>query len=167
MRALPAMIHQARCPARSIGMRTVRIAAGVLAAAVSLGTSPLAAEGLVAARTIRPQTVLRAEDVRLAPGPIDGAVTDPAAAIGLEARVTIFEGRPVRLADLSAPALVERNAVVTILYRRGALEIRSSGRALGRAAAGDSLRVLNTQSRTVIVGTLRPDGTVEVIRSEE
>lgn len=121
-----------------------------------------AAESLVAARTIPARSVIAAEDVMLVDADIPGALTGADPALGLEARVTIYAGRPVRAGDIGAPALVERNAIVTLVYRTGALSIRAEGRALSRAAAGEVVRVMNLESRTTVSGLVAPDGTILV-----
>lgn len=135
-----------------------------LALALALAPGgPAAADTLVAARTIRAQSQVLPGDITVLPGdgPAD-ALARPEAALGLEARVTIYAGRPLRAADLGPPALVERNQIVTLVFRRGPLTIQAEGRALGRAAAGDRLRAMNLASRSTIDGTVRPDGTVLV-----
>lgn len=117
---------------------------------------------LVATRMIRAQTVLSAEDVTVVEAEIPGALTNVADAVGLEARVTLYPGRPVRPGDLGPPALIDRNATVPIAYRRGGLTIMAEGRALDRAGVGDTLRVMNLASRSTVVGRLGPDGVVEL-----
>lgn len=120
------------------------------------------AESLVAARVIPAQGRIAAGDVMLVDAEIPGAVTSAAAAIGLETRVAIFPGRPVLAADLGPPALVERNGIVTLIYRAGTLTIRAEGRALQRAGQGESVRVMNLASKATVTGQVAPDGTVIV-----
>jgi flagellar basal body P-ring formation protein FlgA len=123
---------------------------------------PALAESLVAAQTIRAQSVLRAEDVVQVAADIPGALADPADAIGLEARATIYPGRPIRLADLGPPALVDRNEVVPLVYEMGPLSILTEGRALERGGEGDLIRILNIGSRTTVSGRVGADGIVRV-----
>ncbi len=133
-----------------------------LLVALLLAAAHAGARTLVAARTIRAQTVLAPGDLVTGPVAVPGALADPAAAIGLEARVILHAGRPVRAADLGPPALVERNALVTLAWRAGLLTIRAEGRALGRAGAGETVRVLNLASRATVTGRVAADGTVVV-----
>lgn len=126
--------------------------------------APAAAESLVAARSIPARSVIGPDDMRMATAAIPGALSDPAAAEGLEAKVTIYEGRPIRAGDLSAPALVERNQIVRLLFVRGPLEISADGRALDRGAAGDRIRVMNLASRAVVTGAVTGAGDVTVSR---
>lgn len=123
---------------------------------------PALADSVVATRPIRALAVLTAEDVTLVAADIEGALTEPAQAVGLEARVTIYPGRPVRAADLGPPAIIERNQLVPLTYRSGGLAIVTEGRALARGGAGDVIRVMNLTSRTTVTGQIAPDGTVDV-----
>ena len=120
-------------------------------------------EMVVAARTIRAGTVLSSGDLRLAPGDAPGALTDPGAAIGQETLVAIYAGRPIHPTNLGPPALVDRNQIVRLVYRSGALSIVADGRALGRAAEGEAVRVMNLSSRATVTGTVGGDGTVQVV----
>ncbi|WP_374645026.1 flagellar basal body P-ring formation chaperone FlgA [Tabrizicola sp.] len=130
--------------------------------ALLLFTAPALAESLVATRTIRAQSVIAAEDVALVEAALPGALADPGLAVGLEARVAIHAGRPVRAKDLAAPALVERNQLVRLFFLSGGLAIATEGRALARGAEGEVIRALNLASRTTVSGRVGPDGAVYV-----
>ncbi|NBB98888.1 MAG: flagellar basal body P-ring formation protein FlgA [Alphaproteobacteria bacterium] len=124
---------------------------------------PAWADGLVATRLIRPTDVVQVGDVALQSGTTaPGVAEDPAQVIGLEARVAIYPGRPVRLADLGPAAVIERNETVVMIYRHGGLTILSEGRALGRAALGESVTVMNGSSRQSVQGRVINFGQVEV-----
>lgn len=129
---------------------------------IVLIAQPAYADSLVATRTIRAQTVLTAEDLVLVAAEIPGALADPALAIGQEARVTLYAGRPVAASDLGPPALIDRNQTVALIYRSGGLSILTEGRALDRGAAGEVIRVMNLSSRLTVNGTISPDGSVIV-----
>lgn len=124
--------------------------------------APVSAESLVATRTIRAKTLISPEDLTLVNAELPGALTDPALAVGLEARVSIYAGKPVRLGDLGPPTLVERNQLVTLVYVSGGLAISTEGRALARGADGDQIRVMNLGSRNTVTGRIGPDGAVYV-----
>jgi flagella basal body P-ring formation protein FlgA len=123
---------------------------------------PAPADTVVAARTIRSLSLIGAEDLALVAGEVAGAATRLNEVVGLEARVILYPGRPIRLDQLGMPAVVERNQVVTLLYQAGGLTIETEGRALARAGVGDSLRVMNLASKKTVTGRVRDDGAVEV-----
>lgn len=120
------------------------------------------AEVLVPTRTIRAKEIIGAEDLMLKSAEVPGSFTDPAEVIGQEARVALYAGRPIRYADIGPPAIVDRNDLVTLFFDNGPLVITTEGRALGRGAAGDVIRVMNLTSRTTVSGQIRPNGSIEV-----
>ena len=125
--------------------------------------APVQAEVVLAARTLRAGTPITAADIVVSPdaAPL-GAASQPDQAIGQEALVTLYAGRPIPLSGLAPPALVERNQLVTLIFRRGGLDIRADGRALGRGAAGDEIRIMNLGSRSTIFGTVAGPALVTV-----
>ncbi|MEO0999211.1 MAG: flagellar basal body P-ring formation chaperone FlgA [Pseudomonadota bacterium] len=147
----------------------------LLLLALLIGTAPVAADApppgaaaapppthLVATRPIRSRTVLGPADVAATDGHVPGALVLPAEAVGLETRVALYAGRPVHPGDLGPPALVERNQIVTLSFLRGALAIRTEGRALDRGGAGERVRVMNLSSRQIVIGSVTGHQMVEV-----
>lgn len=124
---------------------------------------PAQADVLIAARTLRAGTLVEPGDVILTSdeAPL-GAAQAPEEAIGLEARVTLYANRPIPIASLGPAALVDRNQLVTIVFQSGGLEIRADGRALGRGAEGDEIRIMNLASRSTITGTVAGPALVSV-----
>lgn len=123
------------------------------------------AETLVATRLIRATEVIGPGDVTRAAPAVAGAASAPDQVIGLETRVAIYPGRPVRLADLGPAAVIERNEIVRMVYRQGGLMILSDGRAMARAALGDRITVMNLASRQSVQGIVASSGLVEVAGS--
>ena len=139
--------------------RLVFVALALVLAALQ---SAARADTVIAAGTIRGQTLIMPSDVALAEGTTPGALSDVSQAIGMEAAVNLYAGRPIRPGDLRPPAIVERNALVTLRYDHGGLMIVTEGRALDRAAAGESLRVLNLGSRNTVTARATEPGLVTV-----
>ncbi|TDL74209.1 flagellar basal body P-ring formation protein FlgA [Palleronia sediminis] len=134
---------------------------GLLALALLLAT-PAAADTLVAARTIRAQALLGPADLAILPGDLPGALARPSEAVGLEARVTLYAGRPIRPGDIGPPAIVERNQIVTMIFEAPGMRIVADARALDRAGVGDRVRAMNLGSRSTVVGTVTEAGTIVV-----
>jgi flagellar basal body P-ring formation protein FlgA len=134
----------------------------MLRMALILLAFPVQAETLVAARTIRAQTILDARDLSVRPGSTPGTLSRIDEAVGLEARVSLYAGRPIRPDDLGPPAVIDRNQIVPLAYQTGRLSILAEGRSLGRAGIGDAVRVMNLASRATVTGRVRADGTVVV-----
>ena len=143
-------------------MTRAALTIGAVVAALAFAALSARAETPVAARTIRAHTLITPGDLTTTAADVPGALSDPALIVGRETRVALYAGRPFMPGDVGPPALVERNQIVRLIYDTGGLNIVTEGRALGRAAAGDSLRVMNLASRATVTGFVRSDGTVTV-----
>jgi flagella basal body P-ring formation protein FlgA len=128
----------------------------------ALAAGAVFAQSVTAVHPIRSQTVIEAGDLAESAEDVPGGVGSIEAAIGKEAKVALYPGRPILASQLRAPALVERNAVVRMSYAAGSLKIVTEGRALDRAGAGEQVRVMNLASKQTVTGTVAPDGSVEV-----
>ncbi len=131
-------------------------------ALIALLASPALADSMVATRTIRAQSVIAQEDIAMVAADIPGALAAPEQAVGMEARVTLYAGRPVRKTDVGAPALVKRNQMVSLIFQTSGLTIHTEGRALERGASGDLIHVMNLSSHLTVQGLVAPDGSVSV-----
>ena len=120
------------------------------------------AESWVAATVIRPGDIIGPAHLARSVEDVQGALPTHVEILGLEARTLLYKGRPIGPSDIGPPAVVERNAIVGLLYQRGNLRISAEGRALGRGAVGDRIRVMNLASRTTVTGTVGQDGLVHV-----
>ena len=162
--------------------RLFSVACAVLLAAIAAGVGPAAAQQapvrtasaqaapaaagedahLSPARVIRAGERIGPGDLTSRKGAVPGALRDAAAVAGLEARITLFPGRPIAPGDLAPPAMVERNQIVTLRFRRGGLVIEAEGRALDRGAEGVRVRVMNLLSRVSVTGRVAGPNLVEV-----
>ncbi|CAD0186569.1 flagellar basal body P-ring biosynthesis protein FlgA [Ruegeria sp. THAF57] len=124
--------------------------------------TPILADIVVATRTIRAKEIIAASDLELKAQDVDGAVVSKEGLVGQEARVALYPGRPIRKGDFGPPALVNRNDLVVLVFDRRPLSITAEGRALGRGAVGERIRVMNLSSRTTVSGLIRADGQIEV-----
>jgi len=91
-------------------------------------------------------------------------LTDFEDVIGMESRVVLYAGRPIRADDLIAPAIVKRNQIAPILFNNAGLSISTYGRVLDRGAAGDVVRVMNLASRSTLFGQVQENGSIRVDR---
>lgn len=120
------------------------------------------ADTVLAARNIRAQTVIGPHDIALHGSNVPGAYSTVDEVLGLEARVILYAGRPIRPGDLGPPALVERNQIVQLIYNQAGLSISAEGRALDRGGVGERIRVMNMSSRSSLFGEVQPNGTIKV-----
>lgn len=123
---------------------------------------------LVLTRGIAAGEALSAADISTArrdAARIAGAVlADPAQAVGRVARRPLQAGSLVAASDLVAQRLVKRGDSVALVSRRGSVEVRVAGRALGDAGQDERVSVENLASRKIVQGTVAASGDVFVTR---
>lgn len=134
----------------------------LIAAILTLASNAALAETIVATRTIRAQTLLAPSDLQAVQGDVPGALITIDEAVGLEARVVLYSGRPIMAGDVGPAAIIERNQIVKLIYAVGTLSISADARALARAGPGDMLRVMNLTSKSTVSGIVAPNGSVYV-----
>jgi len=120
------------------------------------------AETVATVRPVRAGSVIAEADLEVLDDSVPGTVSGITEAVGKEAKVTLYPGRPIQLNQLGPPALVDRNQLVRMVYSSGPLSIATEGRVLDRAGIGESVRVMNLTSRQTVSGVVAPDGTIEV-----
>jgi len=108
-----------------------------------------------------------ASDLVIQSGTLAGGESDPKLFIGMEARVALYAGRPIRASDVGFPAIVDRNQLIPLVYDANGLIIRTEGRALGRAGVGEVIRVMNMASRNTVSARVGPDGAAYVMSGGE
>ena len=118
------------------------------------------AETVIAQRNLPPRTVVTSDDVSISDIENSRAYSTIDSVVGKETKIAIYAGQPLLYNNTVNPIIVQRNAVVKIIYREGPLTIQADGRALGNGAAGDTIRVMNLSSRSIISGIADESGTI-------
>lgn len=113
----------------------------------------LAAE-IIAERTLPRGTIVSADDLSNA--------DDAPELIGLETMRTLRVGSVIEARYLQTPRLVKRNEMVTLVFMSGRLRMETQGRSLGEGGHGDTINVMNANSRQRITGRVIGPGLVEV-----
>jgi flagella basal body P-ring formation protein FlgA len=85
-----------------------------------------------------------------------------AALVGKLAKRTLLPGRLIAMIAVENPRAVSNGAQIKLIYRDGPLIIVTFAMALDNGAVGDTIRVRNADSGTIISGVILPDGTVSV-----
>lgn len=120
------------------------------------------ADTVLAARTIRSNTILNASDVMILKNDLPNAIQNISDIVGLETRVVLYESRPISVNDLGPAAIITRNQIVSLVYLHGNLSIAVEARSLGRAGVGEFVRVMNLSSRNTVSGVVAKNGNVQV-----
>lgn len=123
-------------------------------------------EAVVASAHFQAGTVLQPEDLRIARvhrALVHGEVARTIAeAAGQALRRQIAPGQPLPLADLTAPAIVQKGASVLMTLETGGISLAAQGQALESGSVGERIRVLNTSSRAVVLADVLGPGQVRV-----
>ena len=92
----------------------------------------------------------------------DSAVGVAEEMIGRTPRRTLAPGAPVLAGDLKRPAIIAKGAPVMLVLIQPNMRLTARGRSLEEGGVGDTIRVINEQSRMNVVGVILPDGQVAV-----
>lgn len=82
---------------------------------------------------------------------------------GLATRRALRAGQILRVADLMRPELVQRNENVTLIFEAPGIVLTSRAKALEAGAEGDTISVVNAQSKRTIQGTVTGPNIVTVM----
>jgi flagellar basal body P-ring formation protein FlgA len=122
---------------------------------------------LVTIRPLARYEIVRSGDVMLADRDVAGVLGDyltgAGAAVGKRMKRAVGPGIALTRAMVQNQPVIHRGDNVTILAEGGGIAVRVAGEALSDAAAGDTVRVRNIQTRRVVEGTAVAAGTVKVM----
>jgi len=119
----------------------------------------------VLTRDIDRLDLLKSSDVALERRPKAEVTGEPASrdrSIGMQLRRPMRAGTPLRAADIVKPDLVVRDQAVTIIYQVPGLYLTSRGKAIESGAEGDSVSVLNVQTKRTLTGVVTGRGQVTI-----
>jgi flagellar basal body P-ring formation protein FlgA len=120
------------------------------------GTAIETVEAVAVNRPVERGEVLQASDLTTLRRPKAQAtrLTAPAAAIGLAARHALQPGQPLAASDLMKPELVARSETVMLIYQAPGVTLTLRGQAQGSGALGDSIAVLNIETKRIVQGVV-------------
>ncbi|MCK1681129.1 flagellar basal body P-ring formation protein FlgA [Bradyrhizobium sp. 147] len=129
------------------------------------GTAIETVEVAVLTRDIDRTELLKSSDVALERRPKAEVTGEPASrdrTVGMQLRRPMRAGMPIRIADIVKPDFVVRDQTVTIIYQVPGLHLTTRGKAIENGAEGDTVSVLNLQSKRTLTGTVTGRGQVTV-----
>jgi flagella basal body P-ring formation protein FlgA len=129
-----------------------------------IGTAIETVAAVAVAHPVERGEVLKASDLVTMRRPKTGDVSIAAIAdaIGLAARHALRPDQPLHAADLMKPELVQRNDTVTIVYEAPGLMLTLRGQAQDSGGLGDSIGVLNVETKRKVQGVISGPGRVTV-----
>ncbi len=116
------------------------------------GTAMATVDALTVDHPIERGQVVKASDVTvlIRPKTDTAVVTDMKAVVGFAARHQLQPNQPLNTADLMKPEIVQRNDTVTIVYQAPGVTLTLRGQAQDAGALGDTINVLNSESKRVV-----------------
>jgi flagella basal body P-ring formation protein FlgA len=117
------------------------------------GTAIETIDAIAVDRPIERGELLKSSDLTMVRRPkaeAGAALTDGNAAVGLTARHALRPDQPLAAADLMKPEIVARNDSVTIIYQVPGVTLTLRGEAKDAGAIGDTISVINTESKRVM-----------------
>jgi len=130
------------------------------------GTAVESYDAVVLTRPVARGDVLRASDLTIERRPKAqfqaDTIRDVDAAIGMAAQQALRAGQTIRSADLSRPQLVKRGEPVMMRYEAPGIVLTVRGKAEEDGSLGDTINILNVQSKRVIQGVVTGAGQITV-----
>ena len=130
------------------------------------GTYSETFEAAVLARPLASGEVVRAADVTIVRRPkaefAANIMTNVEQAVGLAARRPMRQGDVLRQTDLAKAEVIARNDNVTITFQVPGITLTMRGKALEGGSQGDTINVLNVQSKRPVQGKIAGPGHVVV-----
>lgn len=123
-------------------------------------------QALVAARGLARGQIITEDDLSLSMIPYaqsKGALTDAELAVGNTLKGNLAAGEPVRDRNLAKSLVIRRGDMVTIVAKQGGLRVTASGQARQDGAIGETISVINVNSKKVITARVTGPNQVEII----
>ena len=122
----------------------------------------------VMTRNMRRGEIVSDADITLTPMPRQQvALAKPAkvsSIIGMATRQSLRAGMIANESYFTAPDVVDRSDIVTILFRAGNLSLSMRGKALMAGAVGDVISVQNQQTNKIVRGEIVGPGLVQIMK---
>jgi len=129
-----------------------------------------AAQALTYARNISAGDIIAPDDLVWSDDVVSpsDAFRDPEAAIGKAARHALRAGAPAATHDLSSPKVIKRDDTIAVVFEEDGISLTLQAKAMADAAVGDTVDVVNPQSKKVIEAVcIGPDQAVIGPRADE
>jgi len=123
----------------------------------------------VPARRITKGEVIRSRDIKWLKVRVsrmtDRTVINPEEIVGMTPRRVLAEGSTVEANEIERPLMVKRRSLVTLVLRTPTMTMTSKGRAMENGSVGDTIRISNTQSNTIIEAVVSGPNMATVVMS--
>jgi flagellar basal body P-ring formation protein FlgA len=114
-------------------------------------------DAAVLTRNVDRGDVLKASDIAIERRPKSEVGADAATrghSVGMQMRRSLRAGQALHTADVGKPDLVQKDDNVTLIYEAAGIYLTARGKAIDNGTDGDTVTVLNLQSKRTITGTV-------------
>jgi flagella basal body P-ring formation protein FlgA len=98
--------------------------------------------------------------------PLNGVIVDQADLAGRVAHYGLRAGQQIRAVDVERPTVVAKDKLVTIIFASKGLKLTVRGKALESGGAGQTIRVANANSKSVVLAEVIDENTVQIIAQQ-
>lgn len=126
----------------------------------------LTIEAVLATRNLSRGHILQQKDLNLGWAPYTkarGAINDPNMAVGQTLKSALKAGEPLNDRNLTKSLMVRRGDMVTLTAQQGGLRVTATGEARQDGSYGDTISILNVNSKKIISGKITGPGQVAII----
>ena len=121
----------------------------------------------VAARDMKAGQIITSDDVltKRVPQLPNARITDSLKTedlIGKEVKKSLRSGQTIQPNDVREQVMVAKGKIVTLNFTKSGIILSTQGKALENGGLGDTVRVMNSQSKTVVQGTVTGPETVSI-----
>ena len=133
------------------------------------GTAIETVQAAVLMRPVERNDIIKASDVSVERRPkaevgSDGISLDRA--IGMQMRHAMRSGQALRTIDLVKADLVTRDQAITLIYEAPGIYLTGRGKAIEAGTKGDTVSILNLQSKRTVQGVVVGPGQVAIIAAK-
>lgn len=133
------------------------------------GTAIETVQAAVLMRPLERNDVIKASDVGVERRPKAEVGTDGTSlerAIGMQTRRALRAGQALRTSDLAKADLVTRDQAITLIYDAPGIHLTGRGKALEAGTQGDTVSIVNLQSKRTVQGIVVGPGQVAIIAAQ-
>lgn len=123
-------------------------------------------EAAVLTRAVERNDILKSSDVIVERRPkaeVGNDIASRERSVGMQARKQMRAGQALKAADLGKPDMVSRDQGVTLIYEAPGLYLTGRGKAVDSGTEGDTVNVVNLQSKRTVQGIVTGPGQVSII----
>lgn len=117
-------------------------------------------------RRIKAGELIQASDIRWTEVPQqrlrEDSIVEDGYLIGKTPKRFLQPGRQISERSVAPPRLIEKNAMITLVYNTGVIKLQTTGVALDNGAKGQVIRVKNSKSNVVVQGQVAGPNLVSV-----